>query len=356
MAKSPTQGGGCTPPSYVPAQYAAGVCSAASALGVPVQVVAAQINMESGYQLNAVSSTGAQGPAQFEPGTWSGEGCSGSPFNWNDAIACYTKYMGSLLKQEKGSVRNALAAYNAGPADLAAGYGYADTILKNAGQPSTITGTGGTGSSTSGTGTAAGNISSVCLIGFSSSGLGGTSWINDIVGTGGNIGQGQLCVLRKSQARALVGGALMLPVLGLALVGTALLAFQTMSRGLGGAGRVAGTTAEIAGAGLALAGMPEVGAPVAAAGGAVKKASKGSQGRAGKYAQRRHAERRAGDQELADRGASDIKTARKPPGTLGKPTKPGRKVAPDQPGPGRTAPKPRPKPATVPAQTDKPPF
>lgn len=352
MAKSPTQGGGCTPPSYVPAQYAAGVCSAASALGVPVQVVAAQINMESGYQLNAVSSTGAQGPAQFEPGTWSGEGCSGSPFNWNDAIACYTKYMGSLLKQEKGSVRNALAAYNAGPADLAAGYGYADTILKNAGQPSNITGTGGTGS-TSGTGSAAGNITGVCLIGFSSSGLGGTSWINDIIGTGGNIGQGQLCILRKSQARALVGGALMLPVLGLALVGTALLAFQTMSRGLGGAGRVAGTTAEIAGAGLALAGMPEAGAPLAAAGGAVKKASKGSQGRAGKYAQRRRDDRRAGDQELADRGASDISTARRPAGSLAK-NKPGRKTG-TIPGP-RDADRPRPKPATVPAQSDKPPF
>jgi hypothetical protein len=175
---------------------------------------------------------------------------------------------------------------------------------------------------------AAGSITGVCLLGFTSSGLQGTSWINDIIGTGGNIGQGQLCILRKSQARALIGGVIILPVLGLALVGAALLAAQTLSRDVGGLGHAAGGAAEIAGAGLALAGMPEAGAPIAAVGSQVKGLSGRSQGRAGKYAQnRRKATRQNADEdaELQAKGASDITTARKPRGTLTESDKPRRR-------------------------------
>lgn len=46
---------------------------------------------------------------------------------------CYVVYMRELIGSE-GSLRNALAAYNAGPGNLPAGYGYADTILSAAGQ------------------------------------------------------------------------------------------------------------------------------------------------------------------------------------------------------------------------------
>jgi hypothetical protein len=42
--------------------------------------------------------------------------------------------MNQLLAEEHGDVRNALAAYNAGPGNLSAGYGYADSILSLAGQ------------------------------------------------------------------------------------------------------------------------------------------------------------------------------------------------------------------------------
>lgn len=122
----------------VPSQYQSYVTNAAKALGIPAAVVAAQISDESGFNPNVTSPTGAQGIAQFEPGTWASYG-TGSPFNVADAFAAYTKYMGALLKQFKGNVQDALAAYNAGPGNLPAGMGYAHTILSNAGQGYSIT-------------------------------------------------------------------------------------------------------------------------------------------------------------------------------------------------------------------------
>jgi hypothetical protein len=137
-------------PSYVPAAYRSWVATAAAATGLPASVVAAQINDESGFNPNAVSSKGAQGIAQFEPGTWSSNAPAGSsPFNVTASLSAYIKLMGSLLNQYGGNVTNALAAYNAGPGNLPAGMGYADTILSNAGQPSTLTSSGGTGTQTS---------------------------------------------------------------------------------------------------------------------------------------------------------------------------------------------------------------
>jgi|SRR5579872_5689647 len=50
------------------------------------------------------------------------------------------------------------------------------------------------------------SASADCLIGFG--GIPGTSWINDVFGSGGNLGQ--VCLLSRPEARALVGGALML--------------------------------------------------------------------------------------------------------------------------------------------------
>ena len=118
----------------VGAVSAAQVNHAASALGISPKIVQAQLNMESGGDPSAVSPAGAQGVAQFMPGTWSGQGCAGSPFNVGDSLTCYVKYMKELLRQFGGNIRNALAAYNAGPGNLSAGYGYADSILSAARQ------------------------------------------------------------------------------------------------------------------------------------------------------------------------------------------------------------------------------
>lgn len=96
---------------------------AAKTAGLPGSVVAAQLNQESGWNEDAVSSAGAQGVAQFMPGTWAAYGQGGDPFSATDAIPAYGRYM-AALKQEvqpiAGSdadllVRLTLAAYNAGP-------------------------------------------------------------------------------------------------------------------------------------------------------------------------------------------------------------------------------------------------
>jgi hypothetical protein len=136
-------------PSYVPVAYWGWVQSAAKGSGLPIGVVAAQIDDESGFQPGVTSPTGAEGIAQFEPGTYAAEGGTGSEYDPANELQPYIRLMGSLLKQYKGNIRDALAAYNAGSGDLAAGYGYADAILAKAGEPDTATAGGGTGTSTS---------------------------------------------------------------------------------------------------------------------------------------------------------------------------------------------------------------
>ena len=123
----------------VPVAYQADVNQAAASTGLGEAIVAAQIWTESRFDPNAVSPTGAQGIAQFEPQTWAAWG-HGSPFNPADAFKAYAAYMSNLLTTEHGNIRNALAAYNAGPGNLSAGYGYADSILALAGSKGGVVG------------------------------------------------------------------------------------------------------------------------------------------------------------------------------------------------------------------------
>ena len=130
-------------PSYVPGAYDSWVSQAATGTGLPASVVAAQINLESGFNPAALSPTGAMGIAQFEPGTYAAEGGRGSAFDPANELQPYIKLMSSLLRQYRGNMRDALAAYNAGSGNLAAGYGYADTILAKAKEPQGATAGGG---------------------------------------------------------------------------------------------------------------------------------------------------------------------------------------------------------------------
>lgn len=192
---------------------------AAGIIGIPSGVVAAQITAESNGNPGAVSNTGAQGVAQFEPQTWSGLGCTGSPFDVNSAMKCYSTYMFQLLKQEHGSIRDALAAYNAGPGNLAAGYGYADSILSAAGQKPGATAKGGSGPSSTSAPPAAG--SGTCI-------------------TGTIFGY---CPMSKTEARAIIGGMLIIAGGMVMLPGVILLAAFAF-RATGGqaaAGQAAGT-------------------------------------------------------------------------------------------------------------------
>jgi len=121
----------------VPLAYQGLVTYMSASTNLPYQVVACQANEESGFNAFAVSPTGAQGWLQFEPGTWASVG-HGSPFNIVDAAQAYVVLMRQLLREFGGNVRDALAAYNAGPGNIAAGFGYADTILGCAGSSNLI--------------------------------------------------------------------------------------------------------------------------------------------------------------------------------------------------------------------------
>lgn len=116
----------------VPGDVVQYIQQAANGTGIGFQIVACQVNEESGFDANAVSPTGAQGPYQFEPGTWASYG-SGSPFSWADSTLAYIAYMNALAQIEGNDIYNMLAAYNAGPGNLPAGYGYAQAILDCAG-------------------------------------------------------------------------------------------------------------------------------------------------------------------------------------------------------------------------------
>lgn len=134
----------------VPSAYKQYVADAAAATGLPQQVVAAQIQLESNWNPRAKSGAGAEGIAQFMPGTFAEYGPKGgSPYNVADAFKAYVAYMKQLLRQEGGDIRKALEAYNAGPGNLSAGASYASTILQRAGQSGSPT--AGAGSSGSGT-------------------------------------------------------------------------------------------------------------------------------------------------------------------------------------------------------------
>ncbi len=60
------------------------------------------------------SPVGAQGLAQFMPGTWQTYGRGGNPFDPDDALQAYGRYMSKLLSQFGGRYDIALAGYNSG--------------------------------------------------------------------------------------------------------------------------------------------------------------------------------------------------------------------------------------------------
>ncbi|MCF2528104.1 bifunctional lytic transglycosylase/C40 family peptidase [Yinghuangia soli] len=102
---------------------------------VTPQLLAAQMEQESGWNPTIVSPVGAQGIAQFMPGTWAtwatdGDG-NGTKDVWSpaDAIMAAARYDCALAEQVRGYVQAGraqgdiqdlmLAAYNAGPGRIA---------------------------------------------------------------------------------------------------------------------------------------------------------------------------------------------------------------------------------------------
>jgi soluble lytic murein transglycosylase-like protein len=112
--------------------------SAAKSNDLPVPMVRAVIEQESGYRPCAVSNKGAQGLMQLMPDT-AGLLSVKDVFDPRENIAAGAKYLRQLLDKFKGDNKLALAAYNAGPAAVDAAKGvpdiqetrdYVDAILK----------------------------------------------------------------------------------------------------------------------------------------------------------------------------------------------------------------------------------
>ena len=91
--------------------------SSAKAEGLPVDLFTKLIWRESSFRPNAVSPAGAQGVAQFMPGTASERGLV-DPFDPASAIPASARFLNELTLRF-GNLGLAAAAYNAGPTALA---------------------------------------------------------------------------------------------------------------------------------------------------------------------------------------------------------------------------------------------
>lgn len=105
-------------PSFVPTGFREPLVRSAAHWNVSAALLAAQLMAESNFDPLAGSSAGAQGIAQFMPGTAAAYGLR-DPFDPVEAIDAEAHLMSDLLHQF-GSPQLALAAYNAGPAPVEA--------------------------------------------------------------------------------------------------------------------------------------------------------------------------------------------------------------------------------------------
>ena len=92
------------------------VTQAASDNGLPLDFFTRLIWQESRFNPDAISPKGAQGIAQFMPGTASGRGLA-NPFEPMQALREAASYLRELRTTFRGSLGLAAAAYNAGPAE-----------------------------------------------------------------------------------------------------------------------------------------------------------------------------------------------------------------------------------------------
>ena len=136
-------------PGFVPARFTDAIAGAAQRWNVSATLLSAQIHAESGFNPFATSPAGAQGIAQFMPGTARAYGLD-NPFDAAQAIDAQAHLMRDLLR-EFASVPLALAAYNAGPAPVRACFcvpaipetrGYVARILGLMGGAGDVTGGG----------------------------------------------------------------------------------------------------------------------------------------------------------------------------------------------------------------------
>ena len=101
------------PPMQLPQSPYVGIARQdAVAAGIPADYFVRQINQESGFNPNSVSPAGAEGIAQFMPGTAAGLGIN--PWDPVQALRAAAHLMASYTHNYGGDYAMALAAYNAG--------------------------------------------------------------------------------------------------------------------------------------------------------------------------------------------------------------------------------------------------
>jgi hypothetical protein len=104
-------------PDWVPEALRPELVAAGRAENLPVTLLAAQLEAESGFDPGAVSDAGALGLAQFMPGTWSdawNPWRARSPLEPAAAIRAQARYLRGLVDRADGDLGRALAAYHDG--------------------------------------------------------------------------------------------------------------------------------------------------------------------------------------------------------------------------------------------------
>ena len=94
--------------------------SCAEKYNVDSELIRAMIQVESGWNTEAVSNKGAQGLMQLMPRTAAMLGVS-DPFDAVQNIEGGVRYISDLTDKYRGDIEKALAAYNAGPARVDSG-------------------------------------------------------------------------------------------------------------------------------------------------------------------------------------------------------------------------------------------
>ena len=134
-------------PDWAPEALRPELLAASRAENLPVTLLAAQIEAESGFDPAAVSDAGARGLAQFMPETWSGAWNpwrSKSPLEPIASIHAQARYLRRLLDRADGDLGRALAAYHDGWAGSAGRTwspltrAYVATILRRFGGPEAV--------------------------------------------------------------------------------------------------------------------------------------------------------------------------------------------------------------------------